>query len=81
MISSVLILRKGEKTPLYDESIVVRGYDNVEYVNRIRFSGWIGQLVFHRLQVWDAVCGVFLPSSGSGVMMKWFCYIVCSRML
>lgn len=74
-------MRKGESTPLYDESIVVRGYDYVEYVNRIRFSGKPPLSVLGRLQVWDVVRRVFLPSSGSGVVIERVCHVVLTRIL
>lgn len=81
VISSVLIMRKGESTPLYDESIVVRGYDYVEYVNRIRFSGKLPLSILDRFQVWDVVRWVFLPSSWSGVIVERLCHIVWTRIL
>ena len=33
-----MVLKKTPSLPKYDESIVERGYDNTEYVEKIRYS-------------------------------------------
>jgi len=33
-----MLIKKSEQVPLYDESILTRGYDNVEYVERLRHT-------------------------------------------
>ena len=35
-----MVLKKTNSLPHYDESIVQRGYDNIEYVEKIRNSSW-----------------------------------------
>ena len=35
-----MVLKKTNSLPRYDESIVQRGYDNIEYVEKIRNSSW-----------------------------------------
>ena len=33
-----MVLKKTSFLPKYDESVVERGYDNMEYVEKIRYS-------------------------------------------
>lgn len=33
-----MVLKKTDLLPTYDESVTERGYDNVEYVEKIRYS-------------------------------------------
>ena len=34
----VMIIKKTENTPMYNEQFTIRAYDNVEYVERLRNS-------------------------------------------
>ena len=33
-----MVLKKTDALPRYDDTVVERGYDNVEYVEKIRYS-------------------------------------------
>lgn len=37
-MTRVMVIKKTENTPLYDERITIRAYDNAEYVERLRNS-------------------------------------------
>ena len=38
IIVRVMIMKKTENTPMYNELFTIRAYDNVEYVERLRNS-------------------------------------------
>lgn len=42
-----MVLKKTEQLPRYDESITERGYDNVEFVEKIRHSSIFVILLYY----------------------------------
>lgn len=38
-----MVLKKSPSLPKYDESVTERGYDNTEYVEKIRYSSMSGR--------------------------------------
>ena len=55
--------RKSELLPRYSESVVERGFDNVEMVERLRYSGGGRAILWSSRQIWNVGEWVFISSS------------------
>ena len=57
----VMVIKKTENTPMYNELFTIRSYDNVEYVERLRNSRMFISLptvLMGRHEIWNDVCRI-----------------------
>ena len=73
LIFRVMIIKKTENTPMYNELFTIRAYDNVEYVERLRnsrkFTSTIS-ILMSRHEVWNDVRRILFQCSWNWVGIK-----------